>query len=182
MTNHLIELRSDLEMDSGMAENANWVGRSRSMAANGSFIRKTGDERKWADQKTYFTYHTASVLCAGGTEQSAKSPSILKEVTQDLFRATTQEKESLPIQAQGPEKQKGNGIITLNNIYMDLELHANLMRKKKETTKKEAECKERKQLIEAKWHTHWCDCHTSGLGTMFPWLHVSTLLTKSNII
>lgn len=45
MTNHVIGLRFDLEMDSGMAENGNWVGRSRSMVANGSFIRKTGDER-----------------------------------------------------------------------------------------------------------------------------------------
>ena len=96
MTNHVTELQFDLEMASGMAENSNWVRGSRSTAANGSIMGKTSYKRRRADQRRYFTYHTVSVLCAGGTEQSAKSPTILKEVIQDLFRATTQEKESLP--------------------------------------------------------------------------------------
>lgn len=96
MTNHVTELQFDLEMASGMAENSNWVGGSRSTAANGSIMGKTSYKRRRADQRRYFTYHTVNVLCAGGTEQSAKSPTILKEVIQDLFRATTQEKESLP--------------------------------------------------------------------------------------
>lgn len=68
--------------------------------------------------------------------------------------------EGIPARAVGPDKQKGNGIMTLDNIRMDLKLHANLIRKhnKRQQNTNEESGSEKQNGI----NTQMRLCHTQG--------------------
>jgi len=84
------------------------VAGSRSTAINSS-IR--GDYKTRPEEVLHIVY----VLLAGGTEESAKLLRIVREVTVGFVQSYDMG-EGIPAWALGPEKQKGDGIMTVDNI------------------------------------------------------------------